>query len=124
MFYQINGILEDSWEKAVTPQPEDVSSESWFNIKALRKEFTMQFIQAYAQHDSEKTVTDAFEEKCLVDHIISLFVGAEDKMLDSESECIRFCEDRFGYKVAALHGFLKPNQRSRQEQIDEIDSLL
>jgi hypothetical protein len=83
----------------------------------------MRFVQLYAKHCSDKEVIQAYDEKCLVDKIITLFVGQEDKMRTSESKCIQFCERHFNYEIPALHGLLRPEHRPMQERIEEIDAI-
>ncbi len=120
--YLVNNY-EDSFEEAIAPLPDSltISEETWFSIHSLREQFTMKFLELYARHYSDKSVIDAYEAKCLVDKIITIFIGDDEKMRTSQSECIQFCESHFNYQIPALHGLLKPEHRSIQEQINEIE---
>ena len=114
--YLVNNF-EDSFEKAIAPMPDsiEVTEKTWLSIHSLREQFTMRFIELYARHYSDKAVIDAYEDKCLVDKIITLFVGKEEEMRTSQSKSIQYCESHFNYRIPALHGLLKPEHRSIQE---------
>ena len=120
--YLVNNF-EDPFEKSITPMSDSLvmSEKTWLKIHSLREQFTGKFIELYAKRASEVEVIGAYEYKCLVDKIITLFLGKEEIMSQSESKCIQYCENHFKYLIPTLHGLLKPEYRSTQGRIDEIE---
>ena len=101
MIYQINGYGEDPWEQAVNPGPESlkITQETWNRIQTIRQMYAMRFIRRYGRHYSDG--------------------GQPDFAI-----CWRTTKDRFGYKIVALHGYLKPKDHAYQEKMDAINFMM
>ena len=119
----LDDIFEDSWEKAIKPKPGDlfITPEAWQEVLDIRKLTMMRFVRTYARKDKEREVISEFDKKCFVDGIITIFTGKKKEMLESERKSIQFCEQKFGYQIPSLHVHLRPEQRSQQEQIEELE---